>query len=166
MTGEKFGRLRVLGGGRGIKRRVIWTCLCDCGRTVELRTGHVKSNTSCGCYRDEQMRTVVQPMGRAAQTKHGHCVREGRSPEHESWRAMKSRCTNPHDKSYPWYGAIGVAVCDRWMDFENFLADMGPRPEGTTLGRIGDVGNYEPGNVTWEPKQSQVGSVNARRWAS
>jgi len=59
---------------------------------------------------------------------------------------MIGRCYRPKSLAYPKYGAKGVRVCDRWNhntggSFENFLADMGPRPEGMTLGRILDMGN-------------------------
>lgn len=69
---------------------------------------------------------------------------------------MKERCQNPRDSHYPAYGAIGVTVCERWQDFCNFLADMGVRPEGTTLGRYGDLGNYEPGNCAWMTEDEQI----------
>jgi hypothetical protein len=49
-----------------------------------------------------------------------------------------------------------VIVCDRWLDFRNFYADLGERPEGTTLGRYGDTGNYEAGNCTWMTSVEQV----------
>jgi hypothetical protein len=54
------------------------------------------------------------------------------------------------------YGGSGVTVCERWLTFENFLADMGVRPEGTTLGRNLDMGNYEPGNCFWQTSKEQA----------
>jgi hypothetical protein len=69
---------------------------------------------------------------------------------------MVSRCTQPGDGSYKSYGAKGVQVCERWRTFANFLADMGERPEGCTIGRKNDQGNYEPGNVSWETKSQQT----------
>lgn len=62
---------------------------------------------------------------------------------------MLQRCANPNNASYPEYGGLGVKVCERWMTFAKFLEDMGERPEGTTLSRFGDAGNYEPGNCAW-----------------
>lgn len=84
--------------------------------------------------------------------KHGHY----RSPTYYSWAAMKSRCTQPKDGAYKNYGAKGVRVAERWMVFSNFLEDMGERPAGCTLGRHGDQGHYEPGNVSWQTKQQQA----------
>ena len=68
---------------------------------------------------------------------------------------MLQRCTNPRSSGYYLYGAKGVKVCDRWIVFENFLSDMGERPEGTSIGRLGDIGNYEPGNCAWQTPTEQ-----------
>ena len=69
---------------------------------------------------------------------------------------MIERCENPKNSRYPDWGGRGIKVCERWRSsYENFLADMGERPEGTTLGRFGDVGNYEPSNCEWQTKREQ-----------
>lgn len=88
--------------------------------------------------------------------KHWHAQR-GRplSPEYHSWAAMKKRCNNPNFKYYYNYGGRGITYCERWETFTNFLADMGPRPEGTSLDRIDPDGNYEPGNCRWATRTEQ-----------
>lgn len=154
MIGERFGRLvviaegpRYVAPGTGKPRRQ-WKCRCDCGGEAltlakRLRSGHTKS---CGCILRERLH------------KHGHNTK-GKSPTYRSWDSMIGRCHRPGQQPYPRYGGRGIAVCARWRGqggFENFLADMGPRPDGTTIDRRDGTGDYTPDNCRWaSPKQQQ-----------
>jgi hypothetical protein len=74
-----------------------------------------------------------------------------------TWQSMKQRCLNPRHQAYANYGGRGITICDRWRhSFTTFLADMGPRPEGRTLDRVDNDGNYEPGNCRWATKSTQL----------
>lgn len=140
----KFGRLTVLCPTK--KRNhghVLWLCRCDCGQQTEAIARHLKTGAkrSCGCRRGTW--------------RHGHC-RGTPSPTWCSWQGMRQRCSNPHLHAYQHYGGRGIKVCDRWHDFANFLADMGERPSGKTLDRIGPNGDYEPGNCRWATAKQQT----------
>lgn len=74
---------------------------------------------------------------------------------------MVARCSNQNRPDYKHYGGRGIFVCERWLKFENFYADMGARPEGATLDRIDNAVGYEPGNCRWATKSEQ--SANTRR---
>lgn len=85
------------------------------------------------------------------------------TPTYKSWALAKSRCSNPKIRSFKDYGGRGIKMCQRWSDsFEDFLADMGERPIGSTIERIDNDLGYEPGNCKWVPATEQ--SKNRRRF--
>lgn len=80
------------------------------------------------------------------------------------WQHMKNRCLNPNNDRYASYGGRGIKVCERWLKFENFLADMGERPRGTSLDRFPDKdGNYEPTNCRWATPKEQQRNMRSNR---
>lgn len=96
---------------------------------------------------------------------HGHTVQNGSSPTYTSWCNMLARCHNPRASSYKYYGAKGIAVCERWLKFEEFLADMGERPSSKhSLDRWPNRnGNYEPGNCRWATQSEQCRNKTTTR---
>lgn len=159
ITGMIFGRLVVSARGEDYirpsgRREPQWTCLCQCGATVlvvswNLVSGHTKS---CGC--------LQKSATSKANTRHGHTASNHISRTYQSYMAMITRCQNSSTTYYANYGGRGIVVCDRWDpqkggSFENFLSDLGERPEGTTLDRINVDGNYEPNNCRWSDRTIQ-----------
>ena len=86
---------------------------------------------------------------------HGHTAQGKVSPTYQSWKNMMTRCTCSSHPEFAQYGGRGVKVLSGWMEFKNFIEDLGLRPKGTTLGRILDTGNYELGNAFWQTRPEQ-----------
>lgn len=141
MQGKKIGRLLVKSpAGRNKHGALLWLCLCDCGLEVittgnNMRNGKAKS---CGCLKIETASNLNRTHG-LSKTK-----------TYAIWKGMIRRCENPNEQNYQYYGARGIKVCDRWRnDYKNFLADMGEKPQGLSIDRINNSGDYEPSNCRW-----------------
>lgn len=154
LTGQRYGQLLVVRRtAERIARSVVWECRCDCGNTKltsanRLKTGHCKS---CGC-----LNLKAQWL---THTTHGMA----HTPTWTAWKDMKARCFNPKLRNYKNYGGRGITVCSRWLQsFKNFLSDMGERPDGLTLERKNNNGNYEPGNCKWANRSDQCKNTRPR----
>lgn len=98
-----------------------------------------------------------------ASTMHGHAKDGQQSRTYKSWSEMRYRCQNKYNKAYPYYGGRGITVCKRWNIFINFLTDMGECPEGMSLDRIDNNGNYEPSNCKWSTRKQQQRNIRSNR---
>jgi hypothetical protein len=87
---------------------------------------------------------------------HGHTSGMKKSPTYWSWLGMIGRCRYARHIHFSRYGGRGVKVCERWLTFENFLADMGERPEGLTLDRLDNAKDYAPSNCRWATRKEQA----------
>jgi hypothetical protein len=164
---QQFGRLMAVFPIGRIGERIAWVCLCDCGNTKSVVADNLTRGLtkSCGCLHRESaasrghIRWTNRTGEQSPSFKHGHCLQSGQSLTYNSWVSMITRCTNPNARCWVGYGSEGVTVCERWQGehgFENFLADLGERPSRRhSLGRFGDVGNYEPGNCAWQTYEEQ-----------
>ena len=137
-AGRHYGRLLVLDVVESRPSGRYWKVQCECGQLKWVSANNLRSGsiTSCGCGRHRT---------------HGQYEHE----MYSVWQGMLGRCNSPTHRSFHSYGGRGIKVCKRWLDFANFLKDMEPRPEGTSLERKKNHLGYSPGNCHWATAKEQ-----------
>lgn len=162
ITGQKFGRLIAIDYVY-LKNKGMWRCKCECGKETHATTTWLTKGTkkSCGCLRDELSSQRYETILKPEREKMYHGLTK--HPLYGVWNNMKRKCLEPTRKGYKNYGARGISVCERWLDFKNFYADVKDLYEpGLTMDRIDVHGNYEPGNVRWVTWKVQANKVSTR----
>ena len=167
LNGKIFGRLTVLRMNTEGKRHsgsIGWICKCECGKIKSfsgslLRRGRSKS---CGCMAKEllyahMLRNVRE--NRLNTTTHNMSF----TGTYCTWASMVKRCVNSNCKEFKNYGGRGIKVCESWRKFENFYEDMGKKPEGMSLDRVDNDGDYDKTNCRWATKIEQANNTRRNR---
>jgi hypothetical protein len=130
---------------------------------------HRIPKTCLGCHRPflaQRMRNNFCSRScaiRQTSTRHGYTTHTKAAPTYKSWDSMKARCLYPSSPKFATYGAIGISFVESWQKFENFLADMGERPDGTTLDRIDNTKGYCKENCRWATRVEQQRNLRSNR---
>jgi hypothetical protein len=151
LIGQKFGRLIVIKQARKDKNgHIHWLCKCSCNKIKIVRGNSLKcgQTQSCGCLQKERTATT--------HNKHNCSQRGQKFRTYRTWKTMIQRCTNHNDTNYDNYGNRGITVCKRWMNFLNFLKDMGERPIEHSIDRRNNYEGYCKENCYWATLEQQA----------
>ena len=145
-VGQGFGRLQVveiLSAIASANKTKECRCICSCGneKITNITYVNVGETKSCGCLKAD---TNVERC-----TTHGQSPASGPTKTYMLWASMVGRCTNDRNPKYADYGGRGITVCDRWLKFDNFLQDMGEKPNSLSLERVDNDIGYCPENCKW-----------------
>lgn len=137
--GDKFGDWTIIQEIKTEEKRKTYIVQCKCGTIKTQKAIRLRFGDSIGCRK-------------CGSTKHDMA----HSKTYTTWESMVQRCTNPKNRNYKHYRLRGIKVCESWLLFENFLNDMGERPENKELDRINNDGNYEKNNCRWVTHQENL----------
>jgi hypothetical protein len=158
LTGNRYGRLVVIGLDRVENKKTYWKCACDCGLAVvavgnNLRSGNT---SSCGCLRRETAKARGYE-----NTKHGES-HSNITRLYSIWAGMRRRCNSPRSDAYVWYGSKGVKVCEEWGEYQNFRewAMSHGYADNLTIDRIDPSKDYCPENCRWITRSENTARAN------
>lgn len=140
----------------GKPKQRYFLCECECGKTKLVHGDGIRKQRikSCGCWKSIVDSKKAKSMGES-NCKHGMFG----TRIYRIWSGMIERCTNENSKDYKNYGARGIRVCERWLDFKNFYEDNKEKyADNLTIDRIDVNGDYRKSNCRWVTMDEQAGN--------
>ena len=161
--GVRFGELTSTGVSSRESGKLMWEAVCDCGKSVwvsshNLRAGSIKTCLTHSTSKSREVARTLLSDARVYPKEFGAGTKLYRA-----WRAMKSRCLTKTDKSFKYYGSLGVSIDPLWMDYGPFMkwSLENGFTEGLSIDRIDPAGNYTPSNCRWVTMRVQARNKRA-----